>query len=233
MFTIAKDTGWSEDFIIWRLPMARALQYYHCSLQAANLWTLEPPTEEALQALAPDELIGLIDRMVDDGDDDEPVVRREYEGIVVSTTDAQIVLLDSHREEVTFNVTPATIIRKGNRTVALADIEAGWRLHVRTAPAADGTLDALVVIVQNTGGSGEDEPSTVRVNGLIASVGTVDLVVTTDDGDVTVQTDAATTIRKQGASATLAELAVGDKVKVKGVSVSDGVVLATGIEVKK
>ena len=169
----------------------------------------------------------------DDGDDDEPAVRREYEGIVVSTTDAQIVLLDSHREEVTFNVTPATIIRKGNRTVALADIEAGWRLHVRTAPAADGTLDALVVIVQNTGGSGEDEPSTVRVNGQIASVGTVDLVVTTDDGDVTVQTDGATTIRKQGASATLAELAVGDKVPVKGVSVSDGVVLATEIEVKK
>lgn len=71
MFTIAKDTGWSEEFIIWRLPMARALQYYHCSLQAANLWTLEPPTEESMQALAPDDLIGLIDRMVDDGDDDD------------------------------------------------------------------------------------------------------------------------------------------------------------------
>ena len=46
--------------------MARALQYYHCSLQSANLWTLEPAPEESIQALAPDELIGLIDRMVDD-----------------------------------------------------------------------------------------------------------------------------------------------------------------------
>ena len=71
MFTIAKDTGWSEDFIIWQLPMARALQYYHCSLQAANLWTLEPPTEETMQALAPDELIGLIDRMIDEIEDDD------------------------------------------------------------------------------------------------------------------------------------------------------------------
>ena len=71
MYTIAKDTGWSEDFIIWRLPMARALQYYHCALQAANLWTLEPPTEASIQALAPDELIGIIDRMVDEGDDDD------------------------------------------------------------------------------------------------------------------------------------------------------------------
>jgi hypothetical protein len=40
-------------------------------LQAANLWTLEPPTKESIQALAPDELISLIDRMVDDGDDDD------------------------------------------------------------------------------------------------------------------------------------------------------------------
>ena len=71
MFTIAKDTGWSEDFIIWRLPMARALQYYHCSLQAANLWTLEPPTEETMQALAPDALIGLIDRMIDETESDD------------------------------------------------------------------------------------------------------------------------------------------------------------------
>ena len=66
MYTIAKDTGWGEEFIIWKLPMARALQYYHCSLQSANLWTLEPPTEESIQALAPDELIGLIDRMTDE-----------------------------------------------------------------------------------------------------------------------------------------------------------------------
>ena len=51
--------------------MARALQYYHCSLQAANLWTLEPPTEETMQALAPDVLIELIDRMIDETEDDD------------------------------------------------------------------------------------------------------------------------------------------------------------------
>ncbi|MGA0846876.1 MAG: hypothetical protein ACO3RV_10060 [Luteolibacter sp.] len=49
--------------------MARALQYYHCALQAANLWTLEPASHESIQALAPDDLIGLIDRMVDDDDE--------------------------------------------------------------------------------------------------------------------------------------------------------------------
>lgn len=48
--------------------MARALQYYHCSLQSANLWTLEPPTEESIKAHAPDDLISLIDRMTDDNE---------------------------------------------------------------------------------------------------------------------------------------------------------------------
>jgi hypothetical protein len=51
--------------------MARSLQYYHCALQSANLWTLEPPTAESLQAFAPDELIGLIDQMVDDTAEDD------------------------------------------------------------------------------------------------------------------------------------------------------------------
>lgn len=51
--------------------MARSLQYYHCALQSANLWTLEPATEESIQALAPDVLIDLIDQMVDDGQDDD------------------------------------------------------------------------------------------------------------------------------------------------------------------
>ena len=41
------------------------------ALQAANLWTLEPPTEASIQALAPDELIGIIDRMVDEPDEDD------------------------------------------------------------------------------------------------------------------------------------------------------------------
>ena len=27
---------------MWKLPLARAMQYYHCALQAAGLWTLEP-----------------------------------------------------------------------------------------------------------------------------------------------------------------------------------------------
>ena len=73
----------------------------------------------------------------------------------------------------------------------------------------------------------------MKFGGKIASVGGLELVVTTDGGDVTVQTDASTRIEKRGSSATLADLAVGDKVRVEGVKVSDGVVLAREIEVKR
>jgi hypothetical protein len=85
----------------------------------------------------------------DDGeDDDTPAVRKEYEGLVVSATAAQLVLLDSHRNEVTFAITPETVIRKGNTPVAPADIQAGWRVHVKSSAAADGALTAVRITIQ-------------------------------------------------------------------------------------
>ena len=42
MFTLARETGWSEGFLIWELPLPRALQYYHCALRSALAWTVEP-----------------------------------------------------------------------------------------------------------------------------------------------------------------------------------------------
>ena len=68
VFTIAKDTGWSEEFIIWKLPLVRALQYYHCALQSANLWTLEPTTEQTLAELIPSSLTDFVAGLGDDED---------------------------------------------------------------------------------------------------------------------------------------------------------------------
>ena len=48
--------------------MARALQYYHCALQAANLWTLEPSTPQTIAALIPPSLTEFISGL-DAGDD--------------------------------------------------------------------------------------------------------------------------------------------------------------------
>jgi hypothetical protein len=41
------------------------MQYYHCTLQAANLWTLEPMTSQKIQEMVPDSLLSYIDGLVD------------------------------------------------------------------------------------------------------------------------------------------------------------------------
>ena len=50
MFTLARETGWPEAFILWDLPLPRALQYYHCALRASLAWTV-PPSEPVLDQL--------------------------------------------------------------------------------------------------------------------------------------------------------------------------------------
>ena len=50
MFTLARETGWPEAFILWELPLPRALQYYHCALRASLAWTV-PPSEPMIDEL--------------------------------------------------------------------------------------------------------------------------------------------------------------------------------------
>jgi len=68
VYTLARDTGWPEHFILWKLPMARALQYYHCALQSANLWTLEPTTEQTLAELIPASFVDFVAGLDEDED---------------------------------------------------------------------------------------------------------------------------------------------------------------------
>jgi len=39
---LAKETGWSEHFILWELPLHRLHQYYHAALRACDVWTVIP-----------------------------------------------------------------------------------------------------------------------------------------------------------------------------------------------
>jgi hypothetical protein len=50
VFTLARETGWPEAFILWELPLPRALQYYHCALRASLAWTV-PPSEPMIDEL--------------------------------------------------------------------------------------------------------------------------------------------------------------------------------------
>ena len=46
----------------------RALQYYHCALQSANLWTLEPTTEQTLAEIIPSSLTDFVAGLAEDDD---------------------------------------------------------------------------------------------------------------------------------------------------------------------
>jgi hypothetical protein len=39
---LAKETGWSEQFLMWELPLHRLHQYYHAALRACDVWTVIP-----------------------------------------------------------------------------------------------------------------------------------------------------------------------------------------------
>jgi len=162
----------------------------------------------------------------DDGGGDDSPEGKEYEGIVISSSDTQLVMTDSKGVQQTFILTATTDIRKGNTPVAPAEILAGTRVHVKATTAADGTTKtATRVIVQNTN-------SGVKVSGVVTAVSTTGLIVQTDTASVTVNTDASTRIVKKKAAITLAEVHAGDRVKVEGTAAGENVVLAREIEVK-
>jgi hypothetical protein len=167
----------------------------------------------------------------EDGDDgDVSPERKEYEGLVVSATAAQLVIVDqSAAAEQTFVLAAATVIRKGNTPVPATDIQPGWRVHVR-ATTTDGVKTASLVIVQRT--KGEDGGDEVKFSGRVTGVAATSLTVQTDALVVTVQTDASTKIEKKGHDVALSAIVAGDRVKVEGTRVDATTVLAKEIEVK-
>jgi hypothetical protein len=74
----------------------------------------------------------------------------------------------------------------------------------------------------------------VEVSGTIASVdsGTQTFVLTTDSGDVTIDTDSNTVIQQDGNAKTFADLAAGLTVEVKGIVQGDGSILAETIKIE-
>lgn len=173
----------------------------------------------------------------DSGDDDQPAIR-QYEGTVLSAGATELVIYSSHKTEVTFVIDANTEIRKGNTPVLAADIQPGWRVHVKATASADGAAKtANLVIVQRTNGGDDDDDDgpalpKAKLSGDVTAVGATELTVQTGIGSITVKTDAATRIKKRGSTITLAQVLVGDKVKVDGTRNADGSVLAKSIDVK-
>lgn len=164
----------------------------------------------------------------DGGDDDPPAALRQYEGTIVSASATELVIFSSKKSEVTFAITGETVIRKGNTPVAPADLQPGQRVHVKALVAEGGAATAVEITLQNT----RTPPATVSVSGDVVSVAGANINVATRTGQVTVQTDASTRIRKKGKAIAVSEIAAGDSVSAKGSRVSENTILATEVEVR-
>jgi len=49
LFTLARETGWPRDEILWHMHLAEVVQYRHCALRAAGKWTIAitaPPADQ-------------------------------------------------------------------------------------------------------------------------------------------------------------------------------------------
>ena len=73
----------------------------------------------------------------------------QIEGIVTANGGGTLTIFDQRLGTVTVNVTATTIIRKGQATVAVGDIQIGWRVHVKALFESTGIYTALEIIVQN------------------------------------------------------------------------------------
>jgi hypothetical protein len=125
-----------------------------------------------------------------------------------------------------------TSIREGNRSLSVADITVGRRVHVKAVwlPAEGDLQPALAHEIKLQGKSNGPGPGPkpdfcpdagrkAEVEGKIAEKGTSDITVSQNGKGLFVATvDAGTRIRKGNRSLTFDELLVGNRVHVKGAS---------------
>lgn len=161
----------------------------------------------------------------------------QYEGLVTEVGATTLKVMTSHKVEVEFAVEDSTVIRKGNRDYELSELQPDWRVHVK-AITKEGVLTALEIKVQNTGDDddddGDDEGSTMTANGPVLSKGSDGslVVFSQPKGEVTVQTDGSTIIKRQGERITVDDISVGDEINSMGTRVDDHTLLARQIEVR-
>lgn len=129
--------------------------------------------------------------------------------------------------DVTVTVDASTRITRNRRVAGLADLVVGDSAEVKYNPT---TLVASKIEAKS--GSGGTSPS-AEVKGTVASVdpslGTLTVTPYSGTGDVTVQVDAYTVIKRDDWPITLADIQIGDRVEVK---YSPTTSIAIKIEVK-
>jgi hypothetical protein len=60
VLTLARETGWSEDFILRRIPMSKALKYWHAAVWGQGAWTTKETHADPEQRASVEELLAAV-----------------------------------------------------------------------------------------------------------------------------------------------------------------------------
>ncbi|MCA1732040.1 MAG: DUF5666 domain-containing protein [Acidobacteria bacterium] len=166
--------------------------------------------------------------MLQSGDDSEDdgsngvTGRLELEGKLLAVSETEVEIDAAGRGPVVVEIDEYTVIRKGNRSYAPADLMVGWRVHIKAV--GDGeSVRAIEIMVQNTNiddgddGGGEDPGATkVELEGLILTVSATEISVdAAGKGPTTAIIDDGTVIRSGNENLAPEDLKPGDRVHVK------------------
>jgi hypothetical protein len=156
----------------------------------------------------------------------------EINGTVTTVGASQIHVLTRSGDDVTFNVTSATIIRRRGQIVALSTVVVGDAVEVHSQKAADGSSVAVRIEVESEGNDHENEQ--VEFSGVIATIAGSAITVNGGGASTVVNVSTTTTIRgSSNAVLTLSQLNVGDQVEVHATRSADGTLQAVSINVEK
>jgi len=141
----------------------------------------------------------------------QPEPELEIEGIITVASATEITVHDSHNADDVVELTSTTIIRKGETTVAAADLKVGERVHVK-ATSANNVNTAVEVIVQ------DEQQHPLAVTGTITAASSSSITVHDAHGaDVILMLSADTIISKGGSTLASGDLKVGDHVEAEAI----------------
>ena len=131
-----------------------------------------------------------------------------------------------------------TVIRKGDASVALADLKIGYRVHVKGTTNGSSLL-ATQIIVQNTNtdvpsddaDDDDEQDSSASIHGALTSMSGTAPSLTLNVGGTTIRTSSGTVVKRRGDVQTLSELKTGQDLHVIGTRQSDGSIDARHIEI--
>jgi Domain of unknown function (DUF5666) len=153
----------------------------------------------------------------------------EIEGLVQAVGGSSLTVLDQRLGAVVVQADGTTMIRRGDATIPLSQIQVGMRVHVKALLQTAGTYLATEILLQDTNVGGNRE-----VSGTVQSVDSTakTFVVLSGGVPITVRTDSSTMFKRHGGSAAFSDLSAGNSVDVNGILQADGSVLAKKVTIE-